>query len=591
MPRSKRQQNVPMVRDVAGSVPAASEELWRRGTDEDGVEYVGTPHAAEIRKRLRIVDETGTVYGTISIDESGRFLFDKGIVSKEDVVAYGASGDDVQTVTEMVEAYLAEHGGVGGGGIEGIELVLNSTDYKLQAKVTNQDGDEITSNVVDFPIESVVVDGEFDATNKNIVLTLKNGGQVTFSVGDLVRGLASTGYVDSAVSGITKASLGLGNVDNTSDANKNVASAVCLVDNGNSSNKVYLAYSGTGYTAETASHLCATGMQNGKRVYRDITASEAKKFIDLGNVNNTSDADKPISTATQTALNGKLSLGGGTMTGGFAFQKTESNTAYIYDVVNGNGVITAPLWKSSSVNNACSIRNALAFKWYNDIYQIGAIRGASTNCDGWGVTKGNNDLLFQINPYGSGFFKGAVVALSIIKSLNNTNGRWSVIDGGDIKLGAPSSGGWAQQLSVRNNDDTSTISAIAGAYGSGTTLNWNYYGGSYDDPWLKLTSASAVFKGDVTAYSDARLKSDIKELEYRGPLEPKEYIKDGKKCIGFIAQEVRKKYPELVIGEEKEDEYLSLNYGAITAVLAAENKELRKRIERLEMLINKLMEE
>lgn len=99
---------------------------------------------------------------------------------------------------------------------------------------------------------------------------------------------------------------------------------------------------------------------------------------------------------------------------------------------------------------------------------------------------------------------------------------------------------------------------------------------------------NVVATGDVTAYSDKRLKSDIKDLEYRGPLEPKTYVKDGKKSIGFIAQEVREKYPELVLGEEKEDEYLSLNYGAITAVLAAENKELRNKVSNLEDRINKL---
>lgn len=110
-------------------------------------------------------------------------------------------------------------------------------------------------------------------------------------------------------------------------------------------------------------------------------------------------------------------------------------------------------------------------------------------------------------------------------------------------------------------------------------------------------SGNIVATGDVTAYSDARLKSEIKPLTYRGSLEPKEYIKDGKKSIGFIAQEVRELYPELVIGEENEDEYLSLNYGAITAVLAAENKELRAEVETLKSelseikeMLNKLME-
>jgi hypothetical protein len=38
-------------------------------------------------------------------------------------------------------------------------------------------------------------------------------------------------------------------------------------------------------------------------------------MVGLGNVDNTSDANKPVSTATQTALDAKLSLAGGTMTG------------------------------------------------------------------------------------------------------------------------------------------------------------------------------------------------------------------------------------------------------------------------------------
>jgi hypothetical protein len=40
-----------------------------------------------------------------------------------------------------------------------------------------------------------------------------------------------------------------------------------------------------------------------------------KSMVGLGNVDNTTDADKPVSTATQTALNAKLDLAGGTMTG------------------------------------------------------------------------------------------------------------------------------------------------------------------------------------------------------------------------------------------------------------------------------------
>ena len=43
--------------------------------------------------------------------------------------------------------------------------------------------------------------------------------------------------------------------------------------------------------------------------------SNVKTNIGLGNVSNTADADKPISTATQEALDGKLDKSGGTLTG------------------------------------------------------------------------------------------------------------------------------------------------------------------------------------------------------------------------------------------------------------------------------------
>lgn len=48
------------------------------------------------------------------------------------------------------------------------------------------------------------------------------------------------------------------------------------------------------------------------------TPEQARNNIGLGNVNNTSDLNKPISTATQEALNGKLNLTGGTINGNLA---------------------------------------------------------------------------------------------------------------------------------------------------------------------------------------------------------------------------------------------------------------------------------
>lgn len=69
---------------------------------------------------------------------------------------------------------------------------LNTTDYKLTMTLKDQDGNTLgTAQVVDFPIESVVVSGSYDSTNKKIVLTLQNGNTIDVPVGDLISGLQS----------------------------------------------------------------------------------------------------------------------------------------------------------------------------------------------------------------------------------------------------------------------------------------------------------------------------------------------------------------------------------------------------------------
>ncbi len=94
-----------------------------------------------------------------------------------------------------------------------------------------------------------------------------------------------------------------------------------------------------------------------------------------------------------------------------------------------------------------------------------------------------------------------------------------------------------------------------------------------------------VTSGDVTAYSDARLKSDVQTLRNRGFIIPRTYIKDGKRCIGFLAQEVRQLYPELVTDTGGADHWLALNYGNLVAVLEAQIIDHEERIKRLEAKI------
>ena len=104
-------------------------------------------------------------------------------------------------------------------------------------------------------------------------------------------------------------------------------------------------------------------------------------------------------------------------------------------------------------------------------------------------------------------------------------------------------------------------------------------------------TGSVVASGEVTAYSDAKLKSNIHTLDYRGRLIPRHYVKDGKQSIGFIAQEVQTLYPELVLGYDKSRPYLSLNYNGCTAVLSAQLNYVEDEVTMLKNKVKQLESE
>lgn len=129
------------------------------------------------------------------------------------------------------------------------------------------------------------------------------------------------------------------------------------------------------------------------------------------------------------------------------------------------------------------------------------------------------------------------------------------------------------------------------AYSGGWTMNDATYIRSYGGKSLWI-EGSIIANGEVTAYSDIRLKSNIKPLDYKGRLAPKWFIKDNKPSIGFIAQEVQTLYPELVkVNTSTTENYLSLNYGAITAVLSAQVNRVEDEVEALKNRIRYLENE
>ena len=98
-----------------------------------------------------------------------------------------------------------------------IDLSINSSTYVVTLALKNSAGTTISSGTIDLPLESVVVSGSYDSTNKKIILTLQSGSTIEFSVADLVAGL------QSEITSSNKLSADL--VDDTSTTNKFVTAA------------------------------------------------------------------------------------------------------------------------------------------------------------------------------------------------------------------------------------------------------------------------------------------------------------------------------------------------------------------------------
>ena len=100
---------------------------------------------------------------------------------------------------------------------------------------------------------------------------------------------------------------------------------------------------------------------------------------------------------------------------------------------------------------------------------------------------------------------------------------------------------------------------------------------------LDMSAAgAATFNNDVTAFSDMRLKSDIRTIDnalnrvcdLRGVF----FTRDGAAGTGVIAQEVQNILPEVV---HTKQEYLSVAYGNMVGVLIEAIKELREEVKSL----------
>ena len=195
---------------------------------------------------------------------------------------------EIVYVTDTKKVYIGDGVTYGGNLVTGEELLSALDDVQL-ISLSNDDVliyDSATSRWKNRPfstrVRDVVLTGLSVATNAVIAAT----DSVLVALGKLQAQITAHIANTSNPHSVTKSQVGLGNVDNTSDANKPVSTATQTALNAKENT----------ITAGTTSQY-----YRGDKTFQTLD----KAAVGLSNVDNTSDANKPVSTATQTALNAK----------------------------------------------------------------------------------------------------------------------------------------------------------------------------------------------------------------------------------------------------------------------------------------------
>jgi len=236
---------------------------------------------------------------------------------------------------------------------------------------------------------------DYAIAGSNLTLTYDNvNDTVTFAAQNAVQSVnAKTGVVV-----LNKTDISLGNVDNTSDANKPISSAtqtaldakqatLVSATNIKTINSTTLLGSGNIAVEPTITATTSADYYRGDKTFATLNQTA----VGLGNVDNTSDANKPVSTATQTAIDLKTNklIVANRQTASYTLVLTDADKLVEMNVATANN-LTIPL--NSSV--AFSIGTQIL------VSQYGA--GQTTIVATGGVTVRSNGGKLKLNTQYSG---------------------------------------------------------------------------------------------------------------------------------------------------------------------------------------------
>ena len=262
----------------------------------------------------------------------------------------------------------------------------------------------------------------------------------------------------------------------------------------------------------------------------------------------------------------------------------------IKTITNNNSAI------KNTIVTAAAIRHALDFGWYGTHYQIGNIRGGSTDSLGFGITKDSSTLIARFHESSSEVYSN--LTLDGYLSLAN-----------NIGLNLRDKEGHNQRALFISNSNVVYFGCNDRPLYTlfmGSELHFNVYNSGWQDALAITPDRNATFSGNVlahggvTAYttSDRRLKTNIKQVDCMqiirslGGTWQFDYKDSGEHSIGFIAQSVKGSALKSMIYTNA-DGYLKLNYldTRLIALALGAAVQIDDKVERLKKRVRELENE
>ncbi|WP_209442824.1 tail fiber domain-containing protein, partial [Flavobacterium chilense] len=369
----------------------------------------------------------------------------------------------------------------------------------------------------------------------------------------------TSGAVDSVagktgVVTLTKTDVGLSNVDNTTDVTKNVLSATKLTNP--------RTINGVSFDGSTNITITDTGKENSISSGTPVQYWRGDKTwqaLNTANVPESGNLYFSNARAIASTLTGYASAAGtisASDTVLSAISKLNGNDTLKAPVASPifTGIVTAPAFVGNLTGNSTGFPFQQGIQLDNLSGSISTIAREESPSSGYSYTStlhmasGDGRQQLTISRDGSGMkFRG-----------NNTGSGTT---------------GWTSWKTVLTDINYTAYSAFSG----------------------EITGASLTVTGDVTAFSDERVKKNIRPISNaierikasRGVVYDR-IDNEQKDNIGFIAQELEENFPELVL--TREDGTKAVKYQNAVAVLFEAIKEQQTQIEQ-QRLINKKQSE